>query len=207
MKSIRKWIRRKLKGFRYSGQSGSPAPDDPIFLDLEDQSPIIAKPTSDGMQNYGVFRLLPYELRRQILIEVFGAQRTLHLDLFHKYPPKRKRQDAFLLDSDHDHLYYGSVSSWGLNKAKPFRWIGLAASATAQDIANRTRSSSLAGPTSTGSARLISHTKTVVLNTYGMVTQTTRSAAAASSMSRRVKSVLSRAWAGSWHADKPILRQ
>ncbi|ETS79684.1 hypothetical protein PFICI_09537 [Pestalotiopsis fici W106-1] len=124
MPSIRKWIKHKLAGKnrQETPDSQLPALDDPLFALARIQPLTTTDLLDEKIQNYGLFGRLSPELRQQILKCVFGGGRTIHLDLVYDHPRVRKQQDSFLLDSDSDHLYYGSVSTLVPNTAKTKRW-------------------------------------------------------------------------------------
>ena len=85
MGSIRKWIRKKLDS---DPQKGEPLQQElpPLpFLPTTRSRPLIPPQSEDQLANYGLFGILPLELRRRILIEAFGGQ-TLHMDLSYRHP-------------------------------------------------------------------------------------------------------------------------
>ncbi|KAI1375781.1 hypothetical protein F4677DRAFT_420712 [Hypoxylon crocopeplum] len=81
MPGLRKWLQKKLGRTKQSSQESPP----PIpHLPAERPSILTPSPSrehlSPAIDNYGTFRRLPPEIRRQILIEAFGNL-ILHLDL------------------------------------------------------------------------------------------------------------------------------
>lgn len=92
MVGIRKWVRQKL-ALKGKEKGRQPTLDPLPFLPA--QRPRVLTATSSTSRegvgpaqlfhNYGLFGRLPYELRRQILVEAFGG-RTVHLDFAHGYP-------------------------------------------------------------------------------------------------------------------------
>jgi len=86
MISFRKWIRDKTtRSKQRQGQQKQPyePPALPYLPVPRPRSLISPPPDFDlrlSVQNYGRFAALPYELRRQILVEVFGGARV-HMDL------------------------------------------------------------------------------------------------------------------------------
>ncbi|KFY36953.1 hypothetical protein V494_04920 [Pseudogymnoascus sp. VKM F-4513 (FW-928)] len=97
MSSVKKYLRKKLLGKKLSPlESKSPTLtkyDLLPFLPPKRPSILTPSPSRDDLAspgvNYGLFQKLPYEIRRQILIEAFG-ERTLHVDLSHNHPLVRK---------------------------------------------------------------------------------------------------------------------
>ena len=85
MGSIRKWIRKKLDS---DPQKGEPLQQElpPLpFLPTTRSRPLTPPQSEDQLANYGLFGILPLEVRRRILIEAFGGQ-TLHMDLSYRHP-------------------------------------------------------------------------------------------------------------------------
>lgn len=84
MLRLKTWFRKK----RPWGNKPIPIPGLPPFL-LPVERPSILTPSPSreailsSMDSYGAFQLLPYEIRRQILIEAFGGC-TLHIDLTYR---------------------------------------------------------------------------------------------------------------------------
>lgn len=94
MRGIKDWIRRKS---RSKGRSKSEAEEpkrDPLpFLPQHRPRALTPSPSCQRLtfspslllNNYGLFGRLPYELRRQVLIEAFGGS-TLHISLTYGHP-------------------------------------------------------------------------------------------------------------------------
>ncbi len=55
------------------------------FLPTTRSRPLTPPQSEDQLAHYGLFGMLPLEMRRRILIEAFGGQ-TLHMDLSHRHP-------------------------------------------------------------------------------------------------------------------------
>ncbi|KAF5252511.1 hypothetical protein FANTH_2405 [Fusarium anthophilum] len=73
-------------------------------------------PSSDALpqsqQTAPFFQMLPYEIRRQVLIEAFG-DRTIHMDLTYNHPPMQGNKRA-----------HAMIQEWrlGLDKSRPKSW-------------------------------------------------------------------------------------
>jgi hypothetical protein len=93
MISFRTWIRHKTtRAKQRQGQQKQPhEPPALPYLPVPRPRSLISPPPDSNshrlsLQNYGRFGALPYELRRQILVEVFGGARV-HMDL--SYHPEQ----------------------------------------------------------------------------------------------------------------------
>lgn len=132
MAGIMTWIRSRFaKGNKSSSQNKEQRQQQKLICEtrpglpfLPPQLPGVLTPISslaDGsssislLQNYGMFGRLPYELRRQILIEAFGSRR-LHIHLSYGYPLSRKPTTA--LDRKHCGLGIEVVP----DHAQPLAW-------------------------------------------------------------------------------------
>lgn len=76
------------------GKEQQPVPRDALpFLPTQRARALTPPPTSEegtsAVQNLGLFGRLPYELRRQILVDAFGG-RTIHVDLAYGHPMTRR---------------------------------------------------------------------------------------------------------------------
>jgi hypothetical protein len=108
MSGLKKWIRGKTDSTARTPSHGAkdaakvrmkPVDIEASFPFLpESRQPIGASTPQSGnggvahtMANYGLFQLLPVELRHQILIDAFGG-RTVHMDLSHDFALVRRPQ-------------------------------------------------------------------------------------------------------------------
>ncbi len=85
MGGIRKWIRRKLDLNPRKGEPIQPELPPLPFLPTRRSRPLTSPQSEDQLANYGLFGVLPLEMRRRILIEAFAGQ-TLHMDLSYRHP-------------------------------------------------------------------------------------------------------------------------
>ncbi|KAH6655997.1 hypothetical protein BKA67DRAFT_657891 [Truncatella angustata] len=129
MVGIRKWIRSKLDSTAHGKgrRQGQAMRDDLPFLPLSRPRGLTPVPSSQDIANrsqsfynYGLFRHLPYELRRQILINAFGGQ-TLHLDLTYARPLVRKLT-SMDLSNGIERAHYGLGSELVVNMSRSEGW-------------------------------------------------------------------------------------
>ncbi|KFY94706.1 hypothetical protein V500_03100 [Pseudogymnoascus sp. VKM F-4518 (FW-2643)] len=114
MSTLKKWLRKKLPW----GKKDTPTPHipDPLpFLPFERPSILTPSPSRDAlvssMDSYGYFQLLPYEIRRPILIEALGG-RTLHMDLAYKTRGVRDNDGKWIINDDGTSPQ-GTHPTWG----------------------------------------------------------------------------------------------
>jgi hypothetical protein len=88
MFTLRRWLKEKNPSRRKKQQkatASSRACSPPLFLAAQRPSNLTPPASPDlttSINNYGQFKLLPYEIRRSILVAAFGEQ-TMHMELKH----------------------------------------------------------------------------------------------------------------------------
>jgi len=92
MAGLRKWLRNKLE--TKPNKEGTKRQADlsaslPTLQRTRSRPFTPTAPEASHLENYGYFSRLPYETRRQILIEAFGGRRV-HTDLSFRHPLKRQ---------------------------------------------------------------------------------------------------------------------
>lgn len=135
MVGFRKWIQRTLdtkgKEREKQQQQQQSTRDHLPFLPVQCPSVLTPRPPSQESakpsplpHNYGLFGRLPFELRRQILVEAFGG-RTIHLDLFYGHPLVRSSQTSDLSPvKERRHCGIGSELVPDTTKPKGWQWFG-----------------------------------------------------------------------------------
>jgi hypothetical protein len=142
---FKQWFKHKLKSHRKQttsddgdGKQQLQADDhgsSPLPVTGRDEWPKIPMSTPDGVRvaaDYGLFKTLPLELRRQILGHAFG-NRTLHVDLTldhplirnpksHAPPSRRDREADHSKSVRRPHCGLGSDLVLNTNHPKQFRW-------------------------------------------------------------------------------------
>ncbi|KAK4149687.1 hypothetical protein C8A00DRAFT_46737 [Chaetomidium leptoderma] len=80
-----------------------------------------SRTTEETTANYGLFRRMPLELRRQILNHAFGS-RTLHVDLAFDHPYIRKSVHRSDTKARHNHCDFGSDLVRDPRNPKQWQW-------------------------------------------------------------------------------------
>lgn len=139
MTGIRKWIRGKMGSMpKAKEEDERPMLREPLLF-LPATCPRLLIPEaaqndqtpgfSSSLQNYGLFSRVPYEVRRQILVEAFGGRR-LHMNLSYGHPLSRKAQNTRTSESGpssvttHRHCNLGSELAPDDSQPKGWQWFG-----------------------------------------------------------------------------------
>ncbi|CAI6095850.1 unnamed protein product [Clonostachys chloroleuca] len=153
--SLGRWFRWRIqRGAERNAETQQPAPPAPgeVFAPyisetseavpaLPAERPRLLTPSSsrddlcasaeDATAQSGFFRKLPFEIRRQILVEAFGGH-TVHMDLSFGYPelPLDQLDDSFRHVSNHGNRnrdttleHRQETLRYNVNNAMPKRWI------------------------------------------------------------------------------------
>lgn len=138
MAGVRKWIRGKMGSKPQSkAKEQQPMHQEPLpFLPATRLRPLTQSVQGDeipdssrSLDNYGLLGRVPYEVRRQILIEAFGGRR-LHVDLSYRHPLERKPRNAEKSRSGskaiaaHRHCDLGSELVPDTSRPKEWQWFG-----------------------------------------------------------------------------------
>ena len=133
MVGIKKWIRGKM-GSKPQGKEKDQQPrhlESLPFLPATSPRPLApASARGDENQgaersrdNYGLFSRVPYELRRQILVEAFG-ERRLHVDLSYSRPLARSAEASGSGSEATRHCGLGSELVPDHSQPEAWRWFG-----------------------------------------------------------------------------------
>lgn len=134
MAGIGDWIRRKLKSKgRPKSEAEEPMREPLPFLPPHRPGALTPSPSRRSstfapsllLNNYGLFGRLPYELRRQVLMEAFGGK-TLHVSLTYGHPVVRRPPVKVAEEEEIANRHCGLGSELVPDETQPqaWRWFG-----------------------------------------------------------------------------------